>query len=109
LTIDHELFQSYLVDAYLLFAASAVAANTMVRSAVAAAFPLFTVQMFQKLGINWACTLLGFIALLLSPSAFLFYRYGPKIREKSKFAPCLDLKIAKEIKEAEMSKEKAMV
>ncbi|KAH8826531.1 MFS polyamine transporter [Flagelloscypha sp. PMI_526] len=102
-------FISYLVDAYLLFAASAVAANTMVRSAVAAAFPLFTVQMFQKLGINWACTLIGFIALILSPSAFLFYRYGPKIREKSKFAPCLDLKIAKEIKEAEMSKEKAIV
>jgi hypothetical protein len=79
----------------------------MCRSAVAAAFPLFTVQMFQKLGINWACTLIGCIALLLSPSAFLFYRYGPQIRAKSKFAPCIDLKIAKEIQEAETASEKA--
>lgn len=40
--------QSYLVDTYLMFAASAFAANTIVRSAVAATFPLFTVQMFTK-------------------------------------------------------------
>jgi hypothetical protein len=31
-----------------MYSASAFAANTMVRSAVAAAFPLFTVQMFTK-------------------------------------------------------------
>ena len=40
----------------------------MVRSAVAAAFPLFTVQMFTKLGVNWAGSLVGFIGLLLAPS-----------------------------------------
>jgi hypothetical protein len=35
------------VDVYVVYAASALAANTIVRSAVAAAFPLFTVQMFD--------------------------------------------------------------
>jgi hypothetical protein len=31
-----------------MYSASALAANTLVRSAVAAAFPLFTIQMFHK-------------------------------------------------------------
>lgn len=53
--------------------------------------------------VKWAATLLGLIALLLAPSPFLFYRYGPAIRARSTFAPCLDLKIAKELAE-----EKAM-
>jgi MFS transporter, DHA1 family, multidrug resistance protein len=80
-----------------MFSASAFAANTVMRSLVGAAFPLFTVQMFTALGINWACTLIGLIGLLLAPSPFLFYKYGARIRSKSKFAPCLDLKIAKEL------------
>ncbi|KAG5351224.1 hypothetical protein C0989_007375 [Termitomyces sp. Mn162] len=94
-------FLSYLVDTYLMYSASAFAANTVVRSAVAAAFPLFTTQMFRNLGVNWASTLLGLFGLLLAPSPFLFYRYGPQIRLRSKFAPCTDLKIAKEIAEQE--------
>nr|GAT53755.1 MFS general substrate transporter [Mycena chlorophos] len=90
-------FLSYLVDTYLMFSASAFAANTFCRSLVAAAFPLFTVQMFDKLGVNWAATLLGLVGLLLAPSPFLFYRYGAAIRARSKFAPCMDLKIKKEL------------
>ncbi|KAI0711743.1 MFS polyamine transporter [Earliella scabrosa] len=94
-------FLSYLVDTYLQYSASAFSANTIVRSCVGAAFPLFTVQMFERLGINWACTLVGFCCLLLAPSPFLFYRYGTWIRTKSKFSPCPDLVIAKELAEEE--------
>ncbi|KAI0049050.1 MFS general substrate transporter [Auriscalpium vulgare] len=90
-------FLSYLVDTYLMYAASAFAANTIVRSAVGAAFPLFTVQMFENLGTNWAATLIAGIALLLAPIPFLFFKYGARIRSKSQFAPCIDLKIAKQI------------
>ncbi|KAF7368736.1 MFS general substrate transporter [Mycena venus] len=96
-------FLAYLVETYLMYSASAFAANTIVRSLFAAAFPLFTVQFFTNLGINWAATLLGGIGLLLLPSPFLFYKYGARIRANSKFAPCLDLKIAKVIaQETEM-------
>lgn len=84
-----------------MYSASAFAANTIIRSAVGAAFPLFTVQMYEGLGINWASTLVGLIGLVFVPSPFLFYKYGAKIREKSQFAPCLDLKIAKEMREEE--------
>jgi DHA1 family multidrug resistance protein-like MFS transporter len=41
------IMKGYVVDAYLMYAASAFAANTMIRSGVAAAFPLFTTQMFR--------------------------------------------------------------
>jgi DHA1 family multidrug resistance protein-like MFS transporter len=78
-----------MVDTYLMYAASALAANTIIRSAVGAAFPLFTTQMFRGLGIGWACTLIGIIAAVLAPIPFLFYAYGARIRGSSKFAPCV--------------------
>lgn len=90
-------FLSYLMDTYRQYAASAFSANMIVRSLVGAAFPLFTVQMYQRLGINWACTLIGLCCLALAPSPFLFYKYGPWIRTKSKFSPSPDLQIAKQI------------
>ena len=43
--------------------------------------------MFKAIGINWSGTLLGCVAVLLVPIPVLFYKYGHKIREKSKFAP----------------------
>ena len=72
-----------------MYSASALAANAMIRSAAGAVFPLFTDQMFHHLGVQWAGTLIGCIALLLAPSPFIFYRYGAWIRTKSTFAPCL--------------------
>lgn len=72
-----------------MYAASAFAANMIVRSAVGAAFPLFTTHMFEGMGVNWASTLIGGVAVLLAPMPFIFYKYGPRIRQKSKFAPCI--------------------
>ena len=43
--------------------------------------------MFNALGVNWAGTLLGCVALILVPIPVVFWRYGAKIRTKSKFAP----------------------
>jgi hypothetical protein len=84
-----------------MYAASALAANTILRSGSGAAFPLFTNQMFHNLGIQWGATLVGCIALILAPIPFVFYRYGAWVRTKSKFAPCLDLKIRDEVLEEE--------
>lgn len=98
--------QSYIVDTYLMYAASALSANTIIRSAVAAAFPLFTVQMIHGMGINWGLSLVGFISLVCTPMPFLFFKYGPRIRQGSKFAPCIDLKV-KAAMEAEKAAEKA--
>jgi DHA1 family multidrug resistance protein-like MFS transporter len=78
---------NYLVDAYLMFAASAIAANTFLRSLCGAGFPLFATYMFKGMGINWTSTLLGCVAALLVPVPIWFYLKGAKIREKSAFAP----------------------
>ncbi|MCJ1464072.1 hypothetical protein MMC07_002684 [Pseudocyphellaria aurata] len=75
---------NYLVDVYLPLTASAVAANIMLRSLVAAGFPLFTRQMFETMGVQWACTLLGCLAAAMIPIPFVFRAYGPWLREKSK-------------------------
>lgn len=80
---------SYLIDTYLLFAASALAANSLLRSLFGAAFPLFSTYMYDNLDNQWAGTLIAFLALICVPIPFLFYRYGPAIRAKSKFAPTL--------------------
>ena len=78
---------NYLVDAYLVFAASAIAGNTFLRSLCGAVFPLFAKQMFEGMGIQWASTLLGSVAVVLIPIPFVFYWYGGRIREKSAYAP----------------------
>jgi DHA1 family multidrug resistance protein-like MFS transporter len=78
---------NYLVDAYLMFAASAIAGNTFLRSLAGAGFPLFSRYMFQGMGIEWASTLLGCVAVALVPIPIVFYLYGHKIRAKSAFAP----------------------
>ncbi|ODH45696.1 hypothetical protein GX48_08226 [Paracoccidioides brasiliensis] len=76
---------NYIIDAYMLFAASAIAANTLLRSLAGAAFPLFAQRMFVSLGVNWAITLLGCVAIILAPIPVIFYFYGASIRARSKF------------------------
>jgi DHA1 family multidrug resistance protein-like MFS transporter len=43
--------------------------------------------MFEGMGIEWASTLLGCVALVLVPVPIWFYLKGEKIRGKSAFAP----------------------
>ncbi|KAK5132922.1 MFS siderochrome iron transporter 1 [Meristemomyces frigidus] len=77
---------NYLIDAYTIFAASVLAANAVMRSVFGAVFPLFTTQMYSRLGIHWASTIPAFLALACVPFPFLFYKYGASIRVKCKYA-----------------------
>ncbi|KAJ6094075.1 hypothetical protein N7467_002920 [Penicillium canescens] len=77
---------NYLIDAYTIFAASVLAANSVLRSLFGAAFPLFTTYMYKNLGIHWASSVPAFLALACVPFPFLFYKYGPAIRTRCKFA-----------------------
>ena len=77
---------NYLVDSYQHQAASALAAKTFIRSFWGAATVLFTEQMYDRLGDQWATSLLGFISLACCAIPFLFWRYGARIRSKSKYA-----------------------
>ncbi|OJD29541.1 major facilitator superfamily [Diplodia corticola] len=77
---------NYLVDSYTVFAASVMAGNSVLRSLFGAAFPLFTTQMYQKLGIHWASSLAAFLSVLCLPFPFLFYKYGEAIHAKCKYS-----------------------
>jgi hypothetical protein len=75
---------TFLVDAYPLYAASALAANSFARSTFGAVFPLFGIQskkfirqeelevlifliVYKKLGYDWATAVLAFITLAMVP------------------------------------------
>jgi len=87
---------NYIIDAYLMFAASAIAANTFLRSLAGAGFPLFSQYMFAAMGINWAGTMLGCVAVALVPIPVIFYKYGARIRQKSSFAPTKPMSLPSE-------------
>ena len=78
---------NYIIDVYLWAAASALAGATVVRSCFGAGFPLFATQMYEKLGTQWASSLLGFIALALAPIPIILMIYGPELRKRSKYSP----------------------
>ncbi|KAF3936396.1 hypothetical protein ABW19_dt0201817 [Dactylella cylindrospora] len=78
---------NYIIDAYLMFAASAIAANAFLRSIFGAVFPLFATYMFDAMHVNWAGTLLALVSVVLLPCPFIFYKYGKALRKKSKYAP----------------------
>jgi DHA1 family multidrug resistance protein-like MFS transporter len=82
---------NYIVDAYLMFAASAIAANTFLRSIAGAVFPLFSTYMFDALKVNYAGTLLGCVAVVLVPIPVAFLKYGARIRARSNFAPTIKI------------------
>lgn len=42
--------------------------------------------MFEGLGIHWASSIPAFLALACIPFPFLFYKYGPAIRKRCKYA-----------------------
>ncbi|CAL8579930.1 hypothetical protein XPA_005661 [Xanthoria parietina] len=76
---------TYLVDAFTLHAASALAANTILRSLLGALLPLAGRSMYQTLGLGWGNSLLAFIAVALCPIPIVFYRYGERIRKHPRF------------------------
>lgn len=77
---------NYIVDAYQHSAASALAAKTFVRSIWGACAVLFTIQMYNRLGYEWAGTLLAFLSLACCVIPFIFFKFGASVRKKSKYA-----------------------
>jgi hypothetical protein len=77
--------QTYLVDAFTVHAASAIAANTVLRSIFGAFLPLAGLDMFDAMGLGWGNSLLGFIALAMIPVPLFFRLRGEKIRTNPRF------------------------
>ncbi|KAF9894330.1 hypothetical protein FE257_007833 [Aspergillus nanangensis] len=74
--------QTYIIDCFPAYAASANATLTATRSLVGALLPLAGPKMFESLGLGWGNSLLGFLALAFIPIPVIFTKYGKVIREK---------------------------
>ena len=73
---------TYVVDAYTRYSASAIAATTLLRSLFGAFLPLAGPHLYQNLGLGWGNSVLGFIAFALVPIPWLFFAFGERLRKK---------------------------
>jgi hypothetical protein len=83
--LDTALY-GYISDSYLSYSASASAAIAFMRALVSGVVPLFTKQMFSGLGNNLAMTVLAGVATAFCIVPPVFFFYGERIRQASKFA-----------------------
>lgn len=74
---------NYVTDIYRDLSASAHSAASMTRSIGAVLLPLAAGPMYNELGIHWAPSLLGFIALFMGVIPFVFIKYGDRMIKKS--------------------------
>ncbi|KAJ5243767.1 hypothetical protein N7489_003863 [Penicillium chrysogenum] len=74
---------NYMAGSYTVYAASALAGNSIVRYGLAGVLPLAGEKMYSTLGANWAGTMLALIEVILIPIPFIFYKYGHHIRLRS--------------------------
>ncbi|KAF1956088.1 MFS general substrate transporter [Byssothecium circinans] len=74
--------QTYLVDSFPQYAASAIAGMTSIRCLFGAVLPLAGPSMYRSLGLGWGNSLLGFVAIAMIPFPALIYKYGGMIRKK---------------------------
>ncbi|KAI0375173.1 MFS polyamine transporter [Pilatotrama ljubarskyi] len=79
--------QTYIIDAFTRYAASALAAVSFFRSIGGFGFPLFAPAMFSALGYGKGYTILAAVSAGVAwPAMWLFWRYGKKIRSMSAHA-----------------------
>ncbi|KAK6373246.1 hypothetical protein LTS17_008265 [Exophiala oligosperma] len=75
--------QLYMVEAFgPEAAASALAANVILRLLFAAFIPLAGPSLYADLGLGVGNTVLGSIGVAFLPVPFFFYRYGARLRER---------------------------
>ncbi|KAF9531460.1 MFS polyamine transporter [Crepidotus variabilis] len=84
--LSFQAVQTYMVDTFTLYAASALAAVSTFRSLAGFGFPLFAPAMYKALGYGKGDTILACIAIALGcPAPFIFWKYGKRIRARSGF------------------------
>ncbi|GAA5837618.1 hypothetical protein JCM9279_006807 [Rhodotorula babjevae] len=80
----------YIGDVYDRYSSSGQAAQSLLRNILGATFPFFGVTMYDKLGFDWASSLVGFIALALAVVPWGLIAYGPQLRAKSRVARSME-------------------
>ncbi|KZM26106.1 uncharacterized protein EKO05_0001211 [Ascochyta rabiei] len=76
----------YIIDSYGEKASIALAGVTMMRYAVVGGMVMAARPMYGGIGVHWTMTLLGCVALVLTPAPYVLFKFGSKLRKKSPFA-----------------------
>ncbi|OCL07646.1 MFS general substrate transporter [Glonium stellatum] len=76
----------YIIDSYETYSASALASVTLIRYMAAGGMAVVGIPFYGNMGVHWTLTILGTISALLVPVPYLFYKYGPCLRSKSRYA-----------------------
>lgn len=89
---------NYIADAYgENYAASAAGASCTTRYLFAAVLPVATKPMYEKLGIGWSGSVLGFASALMAVVPVVFMKYDVEIKARSRIV----CKVAQRMKESE--------
>lgn len=75
----------YIIDAYEIYAASALTFVTMTRYLTAGAMTVAGIPFYKNVGVHWTLTIMGCISLIMTPIPYLLYKYGYIIRQRSKY------------------------
>ncbi|GAA5823046.1 hypothetical protein JCM11251_007464 [Rhodosporidiobolus azoricus] len=81
---------NYTADAYPEYASSAIAGQGLLRNMFGASTPLFANYMLERMKLQWGGLLLSCVASLALPLPYILFKYGEKLREKSKYASAGD-------------------
>ncbi|KAH8653857.1 putative bicyclomycin resistance protein [Xylariales sp. PMI_506] len=76
---------NYVVDSYLIFAASAMSNLIVLRSIGQALLPSAGSSLYHSLGLGWGNSLLGFICLSMTLPYVLLYKYGLRLRKRQPY------------------------
>ncbi|GAB7341783.1 hypothetical protein MBLNU457_g0114t1 [Dothideomycetes sp. NU457] len=77
----------YIIDSYEMFAASALASLTLIRYVAAGGMTVVGIPFYENMGVHYTLTILACISCVVTPVPYVFYKYGPAIRKRSKYAP----------------------
>lgn len=76
----------YVIDVYDIYAASALSFMTVSRYYVAGGMTVAGIPFYRNMGVHYTLTILACISAVMTLLPYAFYRYGPAIRSRSKYA-----------------------
>ena len=87
LIVSYQCIQTYVLDCYPVYAASAIGSLTILRAVLGSVFPVFGPALYRGLGYGWASTMVAGIAAVIGGLApVLLYFWGPYLRDRSPYA-----------------------
>lgn len=85
MTLSALSIETYVVDVYKIYGASAIAAGVIFRAAFGAFLPLIGPPLYQSIGLGWGNSVLALMAAIFIPPVALLMRYGDWFRSKERF------------------------